>query len=102
MERGVGIWRGGHLTSSPSVDQKEWEIRVTTRPGDEGVPRWSSLVWMVGLVLGWDGLGGDGDGIRGRVDGVEKEERENGPGLPEPTDVACYVTRYATIWGKGR
>jgi len=41
------MWRGGHLTSSPSVDQKECEIRVTTRPGDEGVPRWSSLVWTV-------------------------------------------------------
>jgi hypothetical protein len=52
-------------------------------------------------VLGWIGLGGNGDGIGGRVEGVEKEEMKDGPGLPESTDVACYVTGYAAIWGIG-
>ena len=35
--------RLGLTSSSPRVSQYERSIRVTTRPGDEGVPRWSWL-----------------------------------------------------------
>ena len=36
--------RGGVQTGSSSVDQKERSMSVTTRPGEEGVPRWSCLI----------------------------------------------------------
>lgn len=108
--RGVRLWlveRGGGedvedcemvggRTSSPSVSQKERAIRVTTLPGAEGVPRWSSLgfcekVW--GGVYGLGGMGWDGE-----VRWVFKWERGDGPGLPESTDVVFYVSGYSAIW----
>ncbi len=84
---GFGGERSGWVvrTFSPKVSQKDRSRRVTTRPGDEGVPRWSSLVVRV-LVVSGDGMGG------------WKGEWEDGPGLPEPTDVAFYVSWYSTIW----
>lgn len=54
VERGAR--RRGALTTSPSVSQNERSMRVTTRPGDEGVPRWSSLggAWWVSIsIVGW-------------------------------------------------
>jgi hypothetical protein len=51
---GEGWDEGGRLTWSVKVSQWDFEIRVATRPGAEGVPRWSSLDSGLGLDL--DGI----------------------------------------------
>ncbi len=63
---------------------------MTTRPGREGVPRWSSLGGKG--ELGTNGVFGLGEG--GNGDCI--------PGLPESTHVAGYVAGDAEVWDLGR
>lgn len=65
--KGRGKWEGERgrmgVTSSAWKCDSQYvrSIRVTTRPGEEGVPRWSSLciffffflIWWVGWLVDW-------------------------------------------------
>lgn len=55
---------------------------MTTRPGEEGVPRWSSL-WKCELLF----ILGGGDG-----------KRETLPRLPKPPHIAFDVAGYSTVF----
>lgn len=74
-EEGEGEEEGGRECGSRRVSQWEWEIRVTTRPGEEGVPRWSSLR---GVREGWVELGGGGGGRKKREKREKRRGGENG------------------------